>query len=80
MPDENKRAQIARDHDDRELIDGMEPAPSHGGSAGGNLKRDVATRAELQHLIEGDDDEAVTRVHGSDKPDKGDRPNLPNRR
>ena len=79
MTDDNKRTETARAHDDHKLIDGMEPAPSHGGTAGGNLKRDVATRAELEHLIEGDEGEAVTRVHGSDKPDKGDRPNLPNR-
>ena len=65
MPDRNKRAEIAREHDDHELIDQIEPAPSHGGSAGGNLKRDVATRAELEHLIDGDD--GVTRVRGQDK-------------
>ena len=78
MSDENKRAETARAHDDHELIDAIEPAPSFGGSAGGNLKRDVASRAELQHLIEGDED-TVTRVQGRDKPAEGDRPNLPNR-
>ena len=66
MTDENKRAEAARAHDDHELIDDMEPAPSFGGSAGGNLKRDIATRAELEHLIEGEE-ESVTRVRAGDK-------------
>ena len=77
MTDPNKRAETARQHDDHELIDAMERAPNQAGSSGGNLKRDVATRAELEHLIDGDD--GITRVHGSDKPSKGDRPSLPNR-
>ena len=64
--------------DDHELIDEMEDAPSQGGTAGGRLQRDVASRAEAEHEIDGDT--GVTRVHGADKPDKGDRPNLPNRR
>ena len=63
--------------DDHELIDEMEEAPSHGGASGGRLQRDVASRAEVEHEIGGDT--GVTRVHGSDKPAKGDRPNLPNR-
>ena len=74
MSDENKRAEIARAHDDHELIDDIEPAPSFGGSAGGNLKRDVATRAELHQLIEGEDDESVTRVHGGDKKKQANLP------
>ena len=72
MADRNKRAETAREHDDHELIDQIEAAPSHGGSAGGNLRRDVATRAELEHLIDGDD--GVTRVRGSDKKDQADLP------
>ena len=67
MSDANKRTEAARAHDDHELIDGIEPAPRFAGSAGGNLKRDVATRAEIEHLIEGDEDENVTRVRGGDK-------------
>ena len=48
MTDENKRAEAARAHDDHELIDDMEPAPSFGGSAGGNkhiLERATSPRA-----------------------------------
>ena len=74
MSDENKRAETARAHDDHELIDEMETAPSFGGSAGGNLKRDVATRAELHRLVEGEEDESVTRVHGSDKKKQANLP------
>ena len=64
--------------DDHELIDQMEDTPGQSGASGGNLQRDVASRAEQEHEI-GDGDDHVTRVHGADKPDKGDRPNLPNR-
>ena len=77
MTNEIKRAETARAHDDHELIDQIEPAPRHGGSSGGNLKRDIASRAEEEDLLKGD--EGITRVHGADKPRGGDRPNLPSR-
>jgi hypothetical protein len=63
--------------DDHELVDRMEEAPGQSGVSGGNLQRDVASRAEEAHEIGGET--GVTRVHGADKPHKGDRPNLPNR-
>jgi hypothetical protein len=62
--------------DDSELVDRMESAPGQQSVSGGNLQRDVAARAEEDQL---DVDESVTRVHASDKPRGGDRPNLPNR-
>ena len=67
--------------DDSALIDEAEAAPAFGGSSGGNLQRDIGTRAEEEHEIGqgGDEGDTVTRVHGSDKPRGGDRPNLPNR-
>jgi hypothetical protein len=66
--------------DDSEIIDRAEDAPSHSGVSGGNLAREIAARAEEEHEIGGgDESDAVTRVHGSDKPRDGDRPNLPNR-
>jgi hypothetical protein len=67
--------------DDSALIDEMEEAPSQSGVSGGNLQREIAARAEEEHEIGagGDEGDAVTRVHGSDKPRDGDRPNLPNR-
>jgi hypothetical protein len=61
--------------DDSELIDRMDSAPGQQGVSGGNLQRDVASRAEEQLDVE----ESVTRVHASDKARGGDRPTLPNR-
>ena len=67
--------------DDSALIDTAEPGSGQGGTSGGNLQRDVATRAEEEHEIgqAGGEGDAVTRMHKSDKPRDGDRPNLPNR-
>ena len=67
--------------DDSALIDHAEPAPGQGGTAGGNLQRDVASRGEEEHETgqAGGESDSVTRVHKSDKPREGDRPNLPNR-
>ena len=72
MTDDNKRAEAARAHDDHELIDEMEAAPSHSGVKGGNLQRKVAARAEEEHLVQGDI--GVTRVN---KRDKAEEANLP---
>ena len=58
--------------DDSELIESMEDAPSHGGSSGGNLQRDIGTRAEEEH--EAGDDQSVTRVRDSDKNDGANLP------
>jgi hypothetical protein len=67
--------------DDSALIDEAEPAPAHAGTSGGNLQREVSARAEEEHEIgqAGGEGDTVTRVHKSDKPRDGDRPNLPNR-
>ena len=62
--------------DDSTIIDEAEAAPGQGGVSGGNLQREIASRAEEEHV---GDESGVTRVHGADKPDRGDRPNLPNR-
>ncbi len=74
---DNKRADIARDHDDSDIIDRMEEGPSQSGVSGGNLQRDIASRAEQEHDVDGKP--GVTRVRGEDKPAGGDAPNLPNR-
>jgi hypothetical protein len=47
---DNPRTQSARDNDDSELIDSVEPTPPQGGSSGGNLQEDVATQAELERV------------------------------
>jgi undecaprenyl-diphosphatase len=62
--------------DDSELIESMEDAPSHSGSSGGNLQRDVASQAETDDEV---GDRGITRVTGEDKPAGGDEPTLPNR-
>ena len=72
MTDDNKRAEAAREHDDHELIDDMERGPSHSGVSGGNLQRNIASRAEEEHTV--GDDEGVTRVRASDKKEEGDLP------
>ena len=67
--------------DDSALIDGAQDAPSQSGVSGGNLQRKLAALAEEEHELgeAGGEGDAVTRVHGSDKPREGDKPNLPNR-
>ena len=47
---ENPRTDTARDNDDSELIDTIEPTPSQGGRSGGSLQEDVATQAELERV------------------------------
>jgi hypothetical protein len=72
MTDDNKRAESARDHDDKELIDEMERGPSQSGVSGGNLQRNIASRAEEEHTV--GDDAGVTRVRASDKKEEADLP------
>ena len=47
---DNRRTETARDYDDSDIIDNAEPAPSQGGSSGGNLQEDIATEAELERI------------------------------
>lgn len=69
---EHPRTDSARRHDDSDIIDQMEDAPSHSGARGGNLQRDIGTAAEAQRTT-GDPD-GVTRVRDSDKPEQADLP------
>jgi len=69
---QNKRAESARAHDDHELLEDIEPAPSHSGVSGGILQRDLAARAEEDHTIGGD--KGVTRVRASDKKEEANLP------
>ncbi|HET7576156.1 MAG TPA: hypothetical protein VFK19_06265 [Sphingomicrobium sp.] len=57
------RADTAREHDDSDIIDRAEPAPSQGGTSGGNLQEDVATQAELERVR---DPEAMEGVDKQD--------------
>ena len=66
------RAETARRTDDSDIIDRMEDAPAFGGSAGGNLQRDIGSRDEVIDQV-GDGD-GVTRVRDSDKPEQANLP------
>ena len=75
MTDQNnrseERADNARRHDDSDIIERMEDAPSHSGASGHNISRDIGTRDELkQEVGEG----SATRVRDSDKPEQANLP------
>mgnify|MGYP004498729071 CR=1 FL=1 len=69
---DNERTEAARRNDDSDLIDQQEGAPSFSGAAGGNLQRDIASRAEQQHDDGGKP--GVTRVQDKDKPEQANLP------
>ncbi len=60
---------------DNDMIDS--PTPSHSGTTGGAMQRDVGARDEDKTATGADPQ--PTSVHKSDKADEGDEPNLPNR-
>jgi hypothetical protein len=66
MAMDNRRAETARENDDSDIIESAEPAPSQGGSSGGNLQEDIATQAELERVRDPEAHEGV------DKQDKLD--------
>ena len=63
---DNRRSDSARENDDSEIIDSIEPTPSQGGRLGGNLQSDIATEASLEHVR---DPEAHQGVQKQDKID-----------
>lgn len=61
---ENRRTEIAREHDDHELIEslvGEEPTPRFEGTAGGNLQADIATQVELDQVRDLETHEGVKK-------------------
>jgi hypothetical protein len=56
---ENPRTTAARDHDDSDVIDAAQDAPSDAGRSGGNMARDLSTQAEADRI---DDPEGHDRV------------------
>ena len=69
--DDNKRAETAREHDDSDLIESMEDAPSHGNRLGHGIGHDIGTRDELKQAVgEG----SVTRVRAGDKKPEANLP------
>jgi hypothetical protein len=75
MSDENnratERAESARRHDDSDLIENMEGAPSHGNRSGHQINHDIASRDELKQEV---GDGSTTRVRDSDKPEQANLP------
>lgn len=63
---ENPRTRSAREHDDSDIIDRAEPAPSHGGASGGNMQEDIATRAELERVRDPEAREGSDKQHDID--------------
>ena len=66
-----ERAENAKAHDDSDLIESMEDAPSQSGAYGHNISRDIGTRDELSQEV---GDGGVTRVRDSDKPEDANLP------
>jgi len=65
MTTENRRAETARRHDDSSLIGGALDTPPQGGRSGGDLQRDIGTKADEEYLIDGKP--GVTRVRKDDE-------------
>lgn len=69
---ENRRTETARENDDSELVENAERAPSHQGSFGGNLQRDVATQSSEERVRDPEAMEGVTKeddiAHGQRYP------------
>lgn len=65
---ENRRTETARANDDSDILESADtqPAPSQGGSSGGNLQEDVATKVELERVRDPEAHE------GAEKQDKID--------
>lgn len=69
---ENPRTETARRSDDKDLLENQEDAPSFGGASGGELQRDIGSRAEMQREDVGEP--GVTRVRDKDKQDGANLP------
>lgn len=72
---DNRRTEIAREHDDHELIENIEkegPTPRFEGTAGGNLQADIATQVELDQVRDPETHEGVDKgdkiEHGEESP------------
>ncbi len=67
---ENPRTDSARDHDDTDLIEGMDPeVDAVAGSSGGQLQQQVGSKADLKRAV--DDPEGDTRATKQDDTDAG---------
>lgn len=64
------RAETAREHDDSEIIDNAEPAPSQGGRSGGGLQTDIGTRAALSRVRDPEAHQGVDKQEKIDHQDE----------
>lgn len=58
---DSRRTDTARENDDSDIIDRIEPAPAEGGISVGGLQEDVATKAELERVRNPDAHEGVEK-------------------
>ncbi|HEX3677018.1 MAG TPA: hypothetical protein VHU79_06485 [Sphingomicrobium sp.] len=63
---DSRRSDTARENDDSDVTELIEPTPAEGGRSGGVLQEDVATKAELERVR---DPEAHEGVEKQDKID-----------
>ena len=68
---ENPRTEASKAHDDSEVIDAAETAPTGAGAAGGNLQRDIASRGE-EKAVQGN--LGVERVRDGDQEEGANLP------
>lgn len=57
--DRNPRTESARAHDDKDIIDEMEDAPSYVGDKGGNVARELGSRLEVDEILHGQSEAPV---------------------
>lgn len=69
---DNPRTDSARAHDDKTIIEDTDKTPTQSGTAGGDLQRDIGSRAEEEHTV--GDKSGVTRVRAKDKSEEADLP------
>lgn len=69
---DNQRTETAREHDDSDMIDEIEPTPDEQGRSGGNLQTDIATQASLERVRDPEAREGVDKsddiAHGQRQP------------
>jgi len=58
---ENRRTETARENDDSDLIDAIEPTPPQGGRSGGTLQIDIGTDASLERVRDPEAHEGVDK-------------------
>ncbi|MFL6736418.1 MAG: hypothetical protein ACJ8F4_05100 [Sphingomonas sp.] len=63
---DNRRTDTARENDDSDIIENLDPTPSHGGSSGGNMQRDIGTEATLERIRDPEATEGVDKQNDID--------------